>query len=509
MRKFLVFALLLTSLFALPVFAQDGDTSTYVTQDNLVIEVPANWTANDAFGFLIIANTDDIFAEPEDNPDLVVMTVFYGTPDDLDTEFGFTADNIDGFADIFRQEASADETIVLEADENITIGDRDAIYLLATVDGEASAIYAFEIDGQFFLVSVNSASEDTLNASRATVEGMIASMRFDADATPTTPIDSIDSTGSTDGSGDSAAPIDPIAASSGEGAFVWLQSLESDPDDFDGIGALSDIALINDTTAVVSDSFSLVLVDIETGEISARVTSNEVFFISGLGSDVTNSLVWTTDFSGIIALDAEMNVAATATDPIFDEGFAEEIAVGSDGTVYVFLSLYDDASESFSGFVATFTTSGEPIAVVDVTGETDEFGFSTYTLGVNLVPQDDGTVVLYDSDLSSKVISVSGEVLAENASLAPDEFIVVSDLSVAPDGTIYVLTFDELRRYSADGELLNIIGAPQADESVAFVAGDIPSFGSIAAIDGNRVLITGSNFDNFSMIALIDFSLVE
>ncbi|PJF39233.1 MAG: hypothetical protein CUN55_14945 [Phototrophicales bacterium] len=384
---------------------------------------------------------------------------------------------------------------MLAPEEIIELGGRDIFVAVIEDEDKVDLIYITTIDTNVVLGILQVDELAQIDVYRSTLDSIIASLRYDPDAAPT--------------SNFSTGP-----AELGEGAFVYYQNLTVAiilGQRYNILGSPSEIIQMPDGTVLVTNRESIFALDVETGTLDRVLSKPNSFIIDELVAAPDGNL-WGYDFiDGLVKLSPNLETLLSTGKEVFGEDvFVDNIAVDAAGNVYVFDSVRDEENNA-TGTVFIFNDAGEFQGSFITNEEPDEYGITSFDTYVWLFPQDDGNILLIDDFLYSKVVDTEGNLVSGPFQYG-DQFnlIFARDIDVADDGTLFALTNDgTLRKYAPSGELIAEVGTEQEDDDSPWVLGELPSFGgAILALDSNRVLVVGSN-SNYSLLTLVDFSRLE
>jgi len=505
MRKQMMFLCLFILAFGItPVFAQDDDTQTFISDTGLVFDYPTDWFTNEESDFNTISvgnDMDSVLAFDAVNDDSVVMNILFGSNRQIAEALGIeeVSPNI-----IYQMllDNIADSGTELFSDELLQLGDKE---VRVVVGGDASAtniVYITTVDGNLFVGVVFSNDPTLFDTYRPTFDAIIASLRYEANTS------------------DTPANDDTVTepAELGDGAFVYYQSLDPITSESSGIEALlQEIVQLPDGTVLVTTGRTFFTVDVETGALSNPVDAPEIYFAYTFKPAPDGSL-WAYDlFDGVIRIGTNFEPSFSTGLEAFGENFSfGTLATDDSGNVYLFGNTFDDAFNVI-GVLFIFNDVGEVqhrFITNDLDDERNSFGFVPFTHVRWIGRQADGSLLLIDENLHAKMVDVEGNQIGERFQYGDDPLMIASRLDVAEDGTLFVLTTDGvLQQYAPDGTLLaQIVGTPQTDNSAPWHLGELPNYSTnnrdILALDSNRVIVVGSN-SNYSLLTLVDFSQLE
>lgn len=488
MRRLLLIliVLLLLTIGSLPVAAQDAPTTTYVNEDGVVIEYPANWVWSDVLGIAIFFSNSqsslDTFAPQEGG---IVVTVLYGTPSELNANFALIGDDAESvFENLVNSQPTAPENIFRR--EQTSVADGRIVYLQEGVfGGQFNGVYVLAVAEQIFVFSAITTSQADLEAYAPTILAMIASVRIDTTATPTT---------------NTTTGFSTAAAIPAEPPFVWVQTIDLRRNS-ELFFALLDVWATPDGVRIL-DGFATIELDIDSGVLDQRALLDTDQIPYGAITQLPNGELWAIGFEGDVArFDPAGLLLIQYAEAAFGDDEPTTITSDAEGNVYVFARRDTDGARD--GVIYTIT-GGDITSFIITEAVEDGTAFDTR---VFVLPQADGSLLLVDQWLRAKTVSPARDTISDSVAFAYDAMFPATDIAQADDGTLYVLTNTDggldapppptLRQYSPDGDLLTTIDLSR----------ELP-VAALAWVDGQRVVVLASGISTAS-VTLIDFALVN
>ncbi len=487
----LVGALLIVALMGSGTlaFAQDG-TQTFMSDDGtLSFEYPADWIAEDFFGVILLANSEDTFnaimgdAKQIAPGQVLILAV---TPDNL-------AENADSFS--FTPDLSLEDLAVVYATnvigienvgtpETATLGAYPVAHLDVSDEEGDVALYTIDFgDGKIGLLALLTATGERADY-LSVAENIIAAMTYQAppEATETA-------------------------------ALVWQQVQPVDYEADDGYIGADAIVIGPDDTIYVLDSSVGIRVFNADGEPQSIIIPGDPFFKVAAFDLAPDGTFWGMDYWGTVGnFDADGTVLSSfdvTTTEIGEVAFAGlHLLVGPDGNLYI-LNPQNQDDDIALGVFYTVTPEGEVLGSFGL--GTQDYSFDSY---VDFGPDGNLYMISTYDNTGIAVYDTEGNMLREGVGRnVLQSAYFVGGLAVGEDGSIYTADSNSpVYHLANDGTLLGEFGqsyydqeGTETDEAPQFPEGTFASISAVGVLS-NGDMVVGDTTSNWWQLVRVNFS---
>jgi sugar lactone lactonase YvrE len=296
----------------------------------------------------------------------------------------------------------------------------------------------------------------------------------------------------------------PIMAAA-QGSVVW-QNQRPASSDSDGYGDLGGVAIGNDGTIYVADSFVGVQVLASDGTWQQTISNKEISSADDVAWG-TDGTLWVADSlaNRVYHINLDGSIINQFGEPGSGAGqFGElspvELELAPNGTVYVF-DTQEDGQGNQVGRIQIFDANG------NFQGEFSTDPQNTGA-GASMRLAVDGRGNIYAADFFGgiTVFSSSGELLAENLLQDDMRFASVDALTLGDDGFLYVAVDGEIYQLDNRGAIAGVLGEAQSDsqDSQQFAVGEFGEVRGMALLPDGDLIVSSTNYD-WSQIVRLHF----
>lgn len=450
--------------------AQDLTQSFTSADGTFSFQYPGDWTAQEVFGTIILANSEaasNAFMQGGElesgqavvlvlPPSAVAATLGVSgiaSPEEMISVV--IGDVVEGFSEA----------------ELLTIGDKPALRTVGDDQGQTLIVFAVDFgDGGV----------------GAIVQGTVPGEESELEATTRAMIATMEAT--------------ELVAPAETGTVVWQQLREIDLEATPGEGysSVDNVVVGPDDTIYVLDSFVGVHVfDVDGNEQGLIVPDSLQGGMEALAIDADGAL-WTVDYLGpVIQFNSEGETLSSFDASAITElaYFGIDLAVGPDGNLYM-LNPRTDENEQEVGEVLVLTPGGELLNSFEI--GIDEY---FYEAKIKFGPDGNLYVAEYFGENGLKIFDSAGDLVSEGIGVS--QVYGMSGLALAADGSIYIAQPDSpIYHFSNEGVLLGLFGDAQymvqdldydAETLPPMDPGAFYSIGDMGVLSNGDVVVADTN----------------